>query len=150
MEAHNELAATPPGPLAGVRVLDLTRVLSGPHAARMLRDMGADVIKVEPPAGDLTRFANPRVGGLSGYFIQQNAGKRNISLDTRKPEAIDLLLRLVAFCDVVIENFRPGVMDRIGLGYDVVSFRNPTVIYTSINGYGSAGPWASRARASAR
>lgn len=131
-------------PLSGIRVLDFTRVLSGPHATRMLCDLGADVIKVEPPEGDITRMTNPRVNGLASYFVQQNVGKRNISLDTRKPEAIDVLLRLAAFCDVVIENFRPGVMDRIGLGYDVVSFRNPTVVYASINGYGSAGPWASR------
>ncbi len=131
-------------PLTGIRVLDFTRVLSGPHATRMLCDLGADVIKVEPPEGDITRMTNPRVNGLASYFVQQNVGKRNISLDTRKPEAIALLLRLVTFCDVVIENFRPGVMDRIGLGYEVVSFRNPTVVYASINGYGSAGPWASR------
>ena len=131
-------------PLTGIRVLDFTRVLSGPHATRTLCDLGAEVIKVEPPEGDITRMTNPRVNGLATYFVQQNIGKRNISLDTRKPEAIDLLLRLVPFCDVVIENFRPGVMDRIGLGYDVVSFHNPTVVYASINGYGSAGPWASR------
>lgn len=131
-------------PLTGIRVLDFTRVLSGPHATRMLCDLGAEVIKVEPPEGDITRMTNPRVNGLAGYFVQQNVGKRNISLDTRKPEAIDLLLRLVTFCDVVIENFRPGVMDRIGLGYDLVAFRNPGVIYASINGYGAAGPWASR------
>jgi CoA:oxalate CoA-transferase len=131
-------------PLTGIRVLDFTRVLSGPHATRMLCDLGAEVIKVEPPEGDITRMTNPRVNGLASYFIQQNVGKRNISLDTRKPEAIDLLLRLVAFCDVVIENFRPGVMNRIGLGYDVVAFHNPSVVYASINGYGSSGPWASR------
>jgi len=133
-----------PGPLAGVRVLDLTRVLSGPHAARMLADMGADVIKVEPPTGDLTRFANPRVAGLATYFIQQNTGKRNISLDMAKPEAVELLLSLAARCDVIIENFRPGVMDRMGLGYEVVSAVNPRIVYASINGYGSTGPWRNR------
>src|SRR4051812_241653 len=133
-----------PGPLAGVRVLDLTRVLSGPHAARMLADMGADVIKVEPPGGDLTRFANPRVAGLAGYFIQQNTGKRNISLDMGEPEAVDLLLAVAGRCDVIIENFRPGVMDRMGLGYDVVAAANPRIVYASINGYGSTGPWRSR------
>jgi len=131
-------------PLDGIRVLDFTRVLSGPHATRMLCDFGADVIKVEPPEGDITRMTNPRVNGLATYFVQQNAGKRNISLDTRRPQAIELLLRLVPFCDVVIENFRPGVMQRIGLGYDVVSACNPRIIYASINGYGSTGPWASR------
>jgi CoA:oxalate CoA-transferase len=131
-------------PLDGVRVLDFTRVLSGPHATRMLSDLGADVIKVEPPEGDLTRTTHPRVNGLATYFVQQNVGKRNISLDTRKPEAVALLLRVVEFCDVLIENFRPGVMDRLGLGYDAVVARNPAVIYASINGYGSSGPWASR------
>ncbi|MDP9465010.1 MAG: CoA transferase, partial [Actinomycetota bacterium] len=131
-------------PLDGIRVLDFTRVLSGPHATRMLCDLGADVIKVEPPHGDITRFTNPRVNGLATYFVQQNVGKRSISLDTRKPEAVELLLRLADRCDVIIENFRPGVMDRIGLGYDVVAARIPSIIYASINGYGSTGPWASR------
>jgi CoA:oxalate CoA-transferase len=131
-------------PLDGVRVLDFTRVLSGPHATRMLCDLGADVIKVEPPEGDITRMVNPRVNGLATYFVQQNAGKRIISLDTTKPEAVELLLRLADQCDVLIENFRPGVMDRIGLGYHTVSARNPGIVYASISGYGSTGPWASR------
>jgi CoA:oxalate CoA-transferase len=133
-----------PGPLHGVRVLDLTRVLSGPHAARMLCDLGADVIKAEPPAGDLTRFSNPRVGGLASYFIQQNVGKRNISLDMSKPEGLALLLDLVRHCDVLIENFRPGVMERMGLGPAAVASANPRIIYASINGYGSTGPWRKR------
>jgi CoA:oxalate CoA-transferase len=131
-------------PLDGVRVLDFTRVLSGPHATRMLCDLGADVIKVEPPEGDVTRTVNPRINGLATYFVQQNVGKRNISLDTTKPEAVDLLLRLADTCDVLIENFRPGVMDRIGLGYDTISARNPGIVYSSISGYGSTGPWALR------
>jgi CoA:oxalate CoA-transferase len=131
-------------PLDGIRVLDFTRVLSGPHTTRMLCDLGAEVIKVEPPEGDITRTSSPRVNGLATYFIQQNVGKRSISLDTRKPEAVELLLRIVASCDVVVENFRPGVMARIGLGYEVVAARNPGVVYASINGYGSTGPWASR------
>ena len=133
-------------PLAGVRVLDLTRVLSGPHCTRMLCDMGADVIKVEPPAGDMTRFANPRVNGLASYFVQQNVGKRNISLDLRKPEALDVLLALADRCDVLVENFRPGVADRMGLGYDAVSARNPRLIYASISGYGADGPWSTGGR----
>jgi crotonobetainyl-CoA:carnitine CoA-transferase CaiB-like acyl-CoA transferase len=131
-------------PLDGVRVLDFTRVLSGPHATRMLCDLGADVIKVEPPEGDITRTVNPRINGLATYFVQQNVGKRNISLDTTKPEAVGLLLRLADTCDVLVENFRPGVMDRIGLGYDTISARNPGIVYASISGYGSTGPWASR------
>ena len=132
------------GPLTGIRVLDFTRVLSGPHATRMMCDMGADVIKVEPPVGDLTRFANPRVGGLASYFIQQNTGKRNISLDMTNPQAVEVLSRLLPLVDVVIENFRPGVMDRMGLGYSVVSTVNPRIVFASITGYGSTGPWRDR------
>ncbi len=133
-----------PGPLAGIRVLDLTRVLSGPHAARMLCDMGADVIKIEPPDGDLTRFSNPRVGGMASYFIQQNAGKRNVSINMADPRGVELVLAMIAESDVVIENFRPGVMDRIGLGYEVARGINPRLVYASISGYGSTGPWRHR------
>jgi len=131
-------------PLAGVRVLDFTRVLSGPHCTRMLADLGAEVIKVEPPAGDLTRFSSPRVNSLASYFIQQNAGKRNISLDTRSAEAVGVLLDLVEHCDVLVENFRPGVMDRMGLDYATVAQRNPRLVYASITGYGTTGPWTHR------
>lgn len=131
-------------PLAGVRVLDLTRVLSGPHATRTLVDLGAEVIKVEPPAGDLTRFTNPRIGSMATYFAQQNTGKRNISLDMSQHEADELLARLAERCDVLIENFRPGVMERMGLGYDTLAARHPGLIYASINGYGSTGPWTHR------
>jgi crotonobetainyl-CoA:carnitine CoA-transferase CaiB-like acyl-CoA transferase len=91
-------------PLHGIRVLDFTRVLSGPHATRMLADMGAQVIKVEPPEGDLTRFAQPRINSLSSYFIQQNVGKLNISVDLSKPAAAELIMKILPFCDVVIEN----------------------------------------------
>jgi CoA:oxalate CoA-transferase len=133
-----------PRPLHGVRVLDLTRVLSGPHCTRMLCDLGAEVIKIEPPDGDMTRFANPRINSLSSYFVQQNTGKRNVSLDMSRPEALDVLLRLVDACDVLVENFRPGVMDRMGLGWEVVSARNPRIVYASISGYGQDGPWVKR------
>ncbi len=131
-------------PLDGIRVLDLTRVLAGPHCTRMLADLGADVIKVEPPDGDLTRFASPRINGLASYFVQQNAGKRNISLDLSKPGATAILLDLAEHCDVLVENFRPGVMARNGLGYDVVAARNPRIVYASITGYGTTGPWVGR------
>jgi CoA:oxalate CoA-transferase len=131
-------------PLDGVRVLDLTRVLSGPHCTRMLADLGADVIKVEPPAGDLTRFAQPRVNSLSTYFIQQNTGKRNVSLDFSTAEGVELLLSLAEHCDILVENFRPGVMARNGLGYDTVAARNPAIVYASITGYGTTGPWVGR------
>ena len=131
-------------PLEGIRVLDFTRVLSGPHATRMLSDLGAEVIKVEPPMGDMTRFATPRVNSLSSYFIQQNVGKKNISLDMTKPQAVELLKKLVSHCDIVIENFRPGVMHKMGLDYETLSQLNPRLIYTSITGYGATGPWTTR------
>ena len=131
-------------PLSGVRVLDLSRVLSGPHCTRMLADMGADVIKIEPPAGDLTRFATPRRNGLSSYFVQQNVGKRNLSLDLATPEGAEILLALAEHADVLVENYRPGVMDRLGLDADTVRARNPRLIYASISGYGQTGPWVKR------
>ncbi|MFZ4720716.1 MAG: CaiB/BaiF CoA transferase family protein [Ilumatobacteraceae bacterium] len=131
-------------PLAGVRVLDLTRVLAGPHAARMLCDLGAEVIKVEPPEGDITRTTYPRINSISSYFAQQNAGKRCVSIDLDHEEGRELLRRLADLSDVLIENFRPGVMDRLGLGWDVLRARNPRLIYASGSGYGQTGPWVHR------
>lgn len=131
-------------PLEALRVLDFTRVLAGPHAARMLCDLGAEVIKIEPPEGDLTRFGQPRLNSLATYFIQQNVGKSNISLDFTHPRAVDIARRLADISDVVIENFRPGVMERLGLGYDELSARNPRLVYASISGYGATGPWVDR------
>ena len=131
-------------PLDGVRVLDLTRVLSGPHCTRMLRDMGAEVIKIEPPAGDLTRFSSPRRNGLSSYFVQQNTGKANISIDLATPDGVEVILDLIEHADVLVENYRPGVMARLGLGADVVRARNPRLIYASLSGYGQTGPWVKR------
>lgn len=133
-----------PRPLEGIRVLDFTRVLSGPHCTRMLSDLGAEVIKVEPPEGDLTRFAFPRVGSMSTYFAQQNIGKKNISMDLKKPEAVELIKKLVSECDVLVENYRGGVMDKLGLGYSVLSEVNPRLIYAAISGYGNTGPWSHR------
>jgi crotonobetainyl-CoA:carnitine CoA-transferase CaiB-like acyl-CoA transferase len=110
----------------------------------MLSDLGAEVIKVEPPAGDLTRFAYPRVNSISTYFTQQNCGKHNVSLDMKRPEAVELLHRLAEECDVVVENFRPGVMDRMGLGYADLAKTNPRLVYATITGYGHTGPWQGR------
>ena len=141
---------TPPQgsrPLTGIRVLDLSRVLSGPHAARMLADLGAEIVKVEPPAGDTTRFATPKINGVSAYYAQQNSGKHNVSLDTNLPEAKEVLLALAERCDVLIENFRPGVAERMGVGYDAVAARNPRLVYASISGYGQTGPCARAGRA---
>jgi crotonobetainyl-CoA:carnitine CoA-transferase CaiB-like acyl-CoA transferase len=131
-------------PLAGIRVLDFTRVLAGPHAARMLLDLGAEVIKIEPPEGDITRTTWPRVNSISSYFAQQNAGKRCISLDLDHQPGRDLLLQLVDHVDVVLENFRPGVMDRLGMGPDVLRARNPRLVIASVSGYGQTGPWVHR------
>ncbi len=110
----------------------------------MMVDLGADVIKIEPPDGDLTRFASPRVGSISTYFAQQNAGKRCISIDLAAPDGADILRQLVAKSDVLLENYRAGVMDRLGLGYDALATVNPRLIYASISGYGADGPWVHR------
>jgi len=133
-----------PRPLDGIRVLDFTRVLAGPHATRMLCDLGAEVIKVEPPVGDLTRFGQPRLNSLATYFIQQNVGKLNVSLNFDDDRGVDIARRLAALCDVVIENFRPGVMARLGLGYEQLAADNPRLVYASISGYGATGPWVDR------
>jgi crotonobetainyl-CoA:carnitine CoA-transferase CaiB-like acyl-CoA transferase len=131
-------------PLEGIRVLDFTRVLAGPHATRTLCDLGADIIKIEPPAGDLTRFATPKVNGLSTYFVQQNAGKRNVSIDLGVAAGAALAAELAARCDVVVENYRPGVMARLGLDHVTLRSRHPELVYASITGYGSSGPWTER------
>jgi crotonobetainyl-CoA:carnitine CoA-transferase CaiB-like acyl-CoA transferase len=131
-------------PLAGLRVLDLSRVLSGPFAGRMLCDLGADVVKVEPPEGDVTRIWGRVVGGVPGYYHQQNAGKRNISIDLRAPGARDLVLDLARQADILIENYRPDVMPRLGLGWDVLHAANPRLIMLSISGFGQGGPESQR------
>ena len=131
-------------PLDGIVVLDFSRVLAGPHCGRALSDLGARVIKIEPPAGDLTRFCYPRRNSISSYFAQQNTGKDNISLDLSHPEATQIVLQLVQHADVLIENFRPGVMDRLGLGYDTLADLRPELVYASSNGYGSGTSWEGR------
>jgi CoA:oxalate CoA-transferase len=133
-----------PRPLEGIRVLDLSRVLSGPSCGKALADLGADVVKVEPPEGDLTRTAQPRVDGVPVYFAQQNCGKRCVSVDLRLEAGRELVADLAAASTVVLENFRPGVLDRLGLGYAAVRVRNPGVVYCSITGYGQDGPMAGR------
>ena len=131
-------------PLAGVRVLDFSRVLAGPIVGRLFADLGADVVKAEPPEGDLVRYAHPQVNSISLYYAEQNCGKRNISLDLHRPEAVDICTRLAARADVVIENSRPGVMERHGLGYAALAAVNPRLVYGSISGYGQTGPWSDR------
>ena len=132
-------------PLDGVRVLDFSIMLAGPYCARLLADVGAEVIKIEPPEGDDMRLRTPLRDGHSAYFGQLNAGKRSLALDLKSTEAIALVHRLVAEADILVENFRPGVMDRLGLGYEALRAINPRLIYCSISGYGQSGPAAGRA-----
>jgi crotonobetainyl-CoA:carnitine CoA-transferase CaiB-like acyl-CoA transferase len=131
-------------PLAGLRVVDFSRVLAGPHCAKNLLDLGAEVIKIEPPGGDLSRQAFPRRGEVSGYYAQQNAGKRNLSIDLKVAGAREVVLRLCDAADVIVENFRPGTLNTFGLDYASVASRNPSVVYASISGYGQHGAWAGR------
>lgn len=136
--------AARPSPLAGLKVLDLSRVLAGPFAGRMLADLGAEVVKIEPPEGDVTRLWGKVVGGVPGYYHQQNAGKRNICVDLRAPGARELVLELASRADILVENFRPDVMPRLGLGYEVLKAANPRLIMLSISGFGQGGPESRR------
>jgi crotonobetainyl-CoA:carnitine CoA-transferase CaiB-like acyl-CoA transferase len=132
------------GPLAGLRVIDLTRVLAGPFASQILGDLGADVIKVEPPGGDDTRKFSPQRAGESHYFLSINRSKRGMVVDLKQPAGLDIVKRLVEGADVLIENFRPGVLERLGLGYDALSAINPRLIYCAITGFGLTGPLRDR------
>ncbi len=126
-------------PLAGLRVVDLTRVLAGPVCGRILADLGADVIKIEPPDGDLAREIAPKCDrGNSGLYTLANVGKRNVSIDLAAPGARELVLALYAHTDVVLENFRPGVADRLGIGGSALREANPRAIYCALSGFGSA------------
>ena len=131
-------------PLTGVKVLDLTRVLSGPFCTALLGDMGADVIKVEAPEGDSVRGQGAIKDGLSWYFAQFNRNKRSIRLDLRKPEAKVILERAIGQADVLVENFRPGVLARLGFDDDRLKALRPSLVVCSINGFGSTGPYKDR------
>jgi crotonobetainyl-CoA:carnitine CoA-transferase CaiB-like acyl-CoA transferase len=134
-----------PGPLAGIRVLDFTRVLAGPSASLALADLGAEIIKVEPPGdGDETRTFPPFRDGESHYFVAINRGKKSIVIDLKSEEGAGLAKDLAAKCDIVVENYRPGVMDRLGLGYEALSAVNPGLIYCAISGFGMTGPLKDR------
>lgn len=144
--ATNDPSATGSrSPLEGLRVLDLSRVLAGPFVGRILADLGAEVVKVEPPEGDLTRTFGHKIAGISGYFTQQNAGKRNVCVDLTAPGGPELVADLAAAADIVVENFRPGVLARFGLDYAALSARNPRLIMLSISGFGQGGPESQRA-----
>ena len=134
-----------PGPLAGIRILDLTWVLAGPYAAMILCDLGAEVVKVErPPHGDVARTTGPFVNNESMYFQSVNRGKRSISIDLRSDAGRDIFLQLVDQADVVMENFTPGVMDKLGIGPDALLERNPRLVFASTSGFGQTGPWRDR------
>lgn len=133
------------GPLNDIRVLDLTRVLAGPSASLALADLGAEVVKVEPPGtGDETRTFPPFRDGESHYYLAVNRGKKSIVVDLKTEEGVNLIKDLAAKSDVLIENYRPGVMDRLGLGYEVLSAINPQLIYCAISGFGMTGPLKDR------
>jgi crotonobetainyl-CoA:carnitine CoA-transferase CaiB-like acyl-CoA transferase len=133
------------GPLAGIRVLDLSIALTGPYAAALMADQGADVIKVERPGiGDIARWVGVAVNGMSSLFLVCNRGKRSIVVDLTKPEGAQIVREIAAGCDVVIQNFRPGVMDGLGIGYADIRALNPDVVYVSLSGFGSEGPYRDR------
>ncbi|MGR3361066.1 MAG: CaiB/BaiF CoA transferase family protein [Paracoccus sp. (in: a-proteobacteria)] len=132
------------GPLEGLRVIDLTRVLSGPFCTMILGDLGADVIKIEPPKGDPVRAQGTMTDGHSGYFAGFNRNKRSVVLDLYGEEGKMVLRRLLAGADVLVENFRPGTLDRMGLDPGALKALNPRLIVASLNGYGSSGPYVDR------
>jgi crotonobetainyl-CoA:carnitine CoA-transferase CaiB-like acyl-CoA transferase len=133
------------GPLQGIRILDFTRVLAGPAAALALADLGAEVLKVEPPGtGDETRTFPPFRDEVSHYFLSVNRGKKSIVVDLKTDEGVALVRDLAARCDILIENYRPGVMNRLGLGYEALSATNPRLIYCAISGFGMTGPLRDR------
>lgn len=130
------------GPLAGVRVVDFTAMVSGPMAAAILADQGAEVIKVESPSGDETRRIGRRRNGLTAGFFACNRGKRSLCIDLKKPEAAAPVRKLIASADVLMQNFRPGAMQRLGLGAEALLALHPQLIYVSISGFGERGPYA--------
>ncbi|NCG22726.1 MAG: CoA transferase [Actinobacteria bacterium] len=131
------------GPLHGYRILDLSQVVAGPLATQMLAEQGADVLKIEPPGGELLRLHGPN--HVMSLHANCNRGKRCLAVDLSGQEGTDLMLQLAATCDVFVENFRPGVTERLGLGYEAVRAANPDIVYCSVYGFGSTGPYCDRA-----
>ena len=140
------MSAGAPLPLAGLRVVDFSRLLPGPYATLALADLGADVIKIEAPeGGDYLRWMPPLSGEVSHAFSALNSGKRSLAVDLKAPAGAALVAALAARADVVVESFRPGVMTRLGLGYDALSAVNPGLIYCALSGFGHDGPYAAEA-----
>ncbi len=133
-----------PGPLDGIRVLDFSMFLAGPYCTRLMADLGAEIIKVEPPGGDFLRNAPPYRNGQSAYFAHMNCGKKSIVLDLKSQQGRQAILELIHTVDVVLENFRPGVMARLGLDYPTLSALRPELVYCAISGYGQTGPGSQR------
>ncbi len=133
------------GPLEGTKVLSFGRMLSGPYATMLLADLGAEVVKIEAPKiGDLARFASPHIDQVSSYFLSINRGKKSLTLDLKREGAEKVVLDLARDADILLENFRPGVMHRLGFGYEPISQVNPRIIYASLSGFGQDGPYAQR------
>ena len=133
------------GPLSGIRVLDLTQFLAGPYSTQILADLGAEVIKLESPAGDWSRTLPPHfVGRESCYYLSINRNKQGVVIDMKQAAGLDLVKRLAGKCDILMENFRPGVLDRLGLTYDDLAARNPGLIWCAISGFGQDGPYRNR------
>jgi crotonobetainyl-CoA:carnitine CoA-transferase CaiB-like acyl-CoA transferase len=139
------LNEAPEGPLKGIRVIDITSMITGPLCSQQLGDLGADVIKIEPLHGEVARWmAPPQKAGLTGFYAQLNRNKRSLALDLKSPDGIDIIRKLAARADILVENFRGGVPDRLGIGYESLKPLNERLIYVSITGFGPSGPYAKR------
>ncbi len=144
MNSQNTAHSPPPLPLEGLKILDFSRVLAGPLATALLADLGAEVIKVEPPQGDDYRAIGPFKNGESALFSAMNRNKKSIVLDLKSPTALTLVREMVLQADALVENFRPGVAERLGIGYAAMSEINPKLVYVSVSGFGQTGPMAHR------
>ena len=139
------LNQTPEGPLKGIRVIDITSMITGPLCAQMLGDLGAEVIKIEPTHGEVARWLMPpEKEGLTGFYSQLNRNKRGLAVDLKSPEGVDIIKRLASDADILVENFRGGVSDRLGIGYEDLKPLNARLIYVSITGFGPTGPYSRR------
>jgi CoA:oxalate CoA-transferase len=141
----NKEEYTVSGPLEGIKVLSFGRMLSGPFSTMLLSDLGAEVVKIEAPRiGDLARFASPTIKDVSSYFLSINRGKKSVTLDLKQERAKEIVFELAKEADILLENFRPGVMARLGFGYEAIREVNPWIIYASLSGFGQEGPYAQR------
>ena len=140
MTSAGDASGPHPGPLAAITVLDMSQGIAGPSCGCYFAEHGARVIKIEPPDGDWIRHLGTRIDGMSSQTIAYNRGKESLALDLRKPEGRDIALKLAERADVVIESARPGVFERLGLGFEAIKARNPDVIYVSVSGWGQSGP----------